>query len=431
MHRLHQSCGGQVLLNRLIRINIRAIQHAGARMAVIVSSLAEGKRTVTAAGARNAAFDRMRTFIILLVLIHHSVIPYTYYGHTDRQWFLFFDAVVTFNDSFFMAAMFLLSGLFTWPSLQRKGVATFLRGRWLRLGLPFAFGAVFLMPLAYYAVELRHSGSGAGFIAFWWKTVTVGPWESGPIWFLGVLLALDMLAAVVYLVAPGSVEAIGHVATAKLENPAYAFCMFLAASLVVYMPLDHHFGIAQWFTLGPLAVQSDRILLYLLYFFVGVGIGAVHADSSLLSPGGELARRWPLWLAATIVTYAGLIGLIYYKREFLPDPNNPPQGWDNVHAFFFASFSAAQTINLLALFLKFENSGSSILDRLRESSFGIFLIHYVPVLWLQYALFGITLAPNSQATAILKALIVFVLALASSWLATLALRRIPGIKHVL
>ena len=49
---------------------------------------------------------------------------------------------------------------------------------------------------------------------------------------------------------------------------------------------------------------------------------------------------------------------------------------------------------------------------MRESSFGIFLIHYVPLLWLQYALYGITLAPIMQETAILKALIVFVLTLA-------------------
>lgn len=400
-------------------------------MTVVTSPITQGIEARPVSGARNLAFDRARSFIIVLVLIHHSVIPYTYYGHTDRQWFLGFDAVVTFNDSFFMAAMFLLSGLFTWSSLQRRGVGDFLRGRLLRLGLPFAIGAVFLMPSAYYAVELRHSGPGEGFAAYWWKTVTVGPWESGPIWFLGVLLVFDMLAAAVYLVAPGSVEAIGRVATAKLERPTYAFCMFLAASVVVYVPLDHHYGIAQWFTLGPLVVQSDRVLLYLLYFFVGVGIGSVHGDRSLLSPDGALARRWPLWLAATIVTYAALIGLIFYKREFLPDPNNPPQGWDNVHAFFFASFSAAQTVNLIALFLKFDNSGSSILDPLRGSSFGIFLIHYVPVLWLQYALFGISLAPIPQVTAVLKALIVFVLALAISWLATLALRKIPGVARVL
>jgi hypothetical protein len=398
-------------------------------MTVAVNSLADEIATKPVSGRRDAAFDRARSFVIVLVLIHHSVIPYTYYGHTDRQSFLGFDAVVTFNDSFMMVAMFLLSGLFTWPSLQRKGIAAFLRGRWLRLGLPFAIGAVILMPIAYYAVELRNSGTSFG--AYLVKTVTVGPWESGPIWFLAVLLVFDILAVVVYRVAPGIVEAIGRLSMASLHRPAYAFWALLAASVVVYVPLDLYFGIGRWFTLGPLAIQADRILLYALYFFVGVGIGSVPSHLGLLSRDGELARRWPVWLLATLVTFAGLIGLIYYKREFLPDPNNPPPWWDTAHAFFFACFSASQTLNLLALFLRFESHGRSILDPLRESSFGIFLIHYLPLLWLQYALYGITLAPTVQETAILKALIVFVLTLAISWTATSALRKIPGVARVL
>jgi surface polysaccharide O-acyltransferase-like enzyme len=400
-------------------------------MTIVLPSATAAIETKPVSDTRNQAFDRARSFIVLMVLLHHSVIPYTYYGHTDGQWFLFFDALVTFNDSYFMAAMFLLSGLFVWPSLRRKSVSDFLRGRWLRLGLPFAVGVTTLMPIAYYAIELRKSGPGSGFVAYWWKTVTVGPWESGPIWFLGVLLAFDMLAAAIYLASPGFVETIGRAATAKAERPGYAFWMFLAASVVVYVPLDFYFGIGRWFTLGPLAVQAARILLYLLYFFVGAGIGAVRGDRSLLSGNGALARQWPAWLAATLVTYAGLIGLIYYKREFLPDPNNPSLGWDTLHAFFFACFSASQTVNLLALFLRFDSQGRSILDPLRENSFGIFLIHYAPLLWLQYALYGITLAPIPQLTAILKALIVFVLTLAISWSATLALRKIPGVSHVL
>lgn len=400
-------------------------------MTIVLPSATRAVETKPVSNTRNLAFDRARSFIVLMVLLHHSVIPYTYYGHTDGQWFLFFDALVTFNDSYFMAAMFLLSGLFVWPSLKRKSVSNFLRGRWLRLGLPFAVGVTILMPIAYYAVEVRKSGPGSGFVVYWWKTVTVGPWESGPIWFLGVLLAFDMLAAAIYLASPGFVETIGRVATAKVERPAYAFWMFLAASVVAYVPLDFYFGIGRWFTLGPLAVQADRILLYLLYFFVGAGIGAVRGDRTLLSGNGELARQWPAWLAATLVSYTVLIGLIYYKREFLPDPNNPPLGWDTLHAFFFACFSASQTVNLLALFLRFDSRDRSILDPLRENSFGIFLIHYAPLLWLQYALYGITLAPIPQVTAILKAVIVFVLTVAISWSATLALRKIPGVRHVL
>src|ERR1700742_3417220 len=105
-------------------------------------------QAVPKAKTRNAALDRARTFITMLVLIHHSVIAYTYYGHTDRQSFLGLDGIVVFNDSFFMSAMFFLSGLFVWPSLQRKGTTWFLTDRWWRLGLPFIVAALVLMPIA-------------------------------------------------------------------------------------------------------------------------------------------------------------------------------------------------------------------------------------------------------------------------------------------
>src|SRR6201994_1364252 len=170
-----------------------------------ISQTAAPTRTQAApkAKARNAALDRARTFITMLVLIHHSVIAYTYYGHTDKQSFLGFDCVVLFTDSFFMSAMFFLSGLFVWPSLQRKGIAWFLRDRWWRLGLPFIVCALLVMPLAYWAVELELHNPNTTFAAFWWRTVTDGPWNTGPAWFVWVLLALDVLAAIIYYALSG------------------------------------------------------------------------------------------------------------------------------------------------------------------------------------------------------------------------------------
>ncbi|MGH6702359.1 MAG: acyltransferase family protein, partial [Bradyrhizobium sp.] len=95
-------------------------------MTVISHSAPLQLQAARKASTRNAALDRARTFITVLVLVHHSVIAYTYYGHTDPQSFLGFDGVVLFTDSFFMSAMFFLSGLFVWPSLQRKGIGWFL-----------------------------------------------------------------------------------------------------------------------------------------------------------------------------------------------------------------------------------------------------------------------------------------------------------------
>jgi hypothetical protein len=390
-----------------------------------------GVRAAPRTKTRNAALDRARTFITMLVLIHHSVIPYTYFGHTDKQSFLGFDCIVIFNDSFFMAAMFFLSGLFVWPSLQRKGISWFLRDRWWRLGVPFIVCALLVMPFAYWAIELELHNPNTSFAAFWWRTITEGPWNSGPAWFVWVLLAFDVIAAFVYYALSGWVEAIGKLSLESFGRPGLFFWALLIASIIVYVPAVLYFGASRWFAIGPVAIQASRILLYLVYFFAGCGVGAASLDRGLLAADGEMARRWPVWLGTTIVSYACILALIYVKHSVLPDVNHQPLWWEIAYALAFVCYSAAQTFNIIALFLRFDNEGSSILDPLRDSAYGIYLIHYVPVLWLQYLLFGMSFGPIDQLTAIIKAVIVFVLTLASSWAATAALRKIPGATHVL
>ena len=144
-----------------------------------------------------------------------------------------------------------------------------------------------------------------------------------------------------------------------------------------------------------------------------------------------MARRWPVWLGATIASYACIQLLIYIKHSVLPDINHQPLWWETAYALAFVVYSVAQTFNVLALFLRFDNEGSSVLDPLRESAYGIYLIHYVPVLWLQYLMFGMTFGPVDQVTAIIKTAIVLVLTLFISWGVTAALRKIPGATHVL
>ena len=165
----------------------------------------DGNDQAAISGARIAAFDRARTFVILLVLLHHSVINYTYFGHGDPMRWLGFDLVVLFNDSFFMACMFFISGLFVRDSLARRGPKDFLGRRGWRLGVPFLVSIFVVMPIAYYPTFLRYHLPGItdlNFLHFWWHTLTIGPWPSGSAWFLWVLLALDAIAALLWAGAP-------------------------------------------------------------------------------------------------------------------------------------------------------------------------------------------------------------------------------------
>jgi fucose 4-O-acetylase-like acetyltransferase len=114
-----------------------------------------GGRTVLAT-ERIVPLDRARTFITLLVVLHHSVVNYTYFGNGDRMRWLGFDLVVLFNDSFFMACMFFISGLFVRASVAGRGPANFLANRAWRLGVPFLISIFLVTPIAYYPSFLRY-----------------------------------------------------------------------------------------------------------------------------------------------------------------------------------------------------------------------------------------------------------------------------------
>src|SRR5437899_7533413 len=186
----------------------------------------ERSNRAKAAAGRIVALDRARTFITLLVLIHHSAVNYTHFGSGDKMRWLGFDFVVLFNDSFFMACMFLISGLFVHDSLTRSGAPDFLRNRAWRLGIPFLVSIFVLMPIAYYPTFLRYHLPGTtdfSFLHFWWRTLTVAPWPSGPAWFLWVLLVLDATAALVWSMAPRAIAAFGHLIFAGRNRPMPVF----------------------------------------------------------------------------------------------------------------------------------------------------------------------------------------------------------------
>ena len=381
-------------------------------------------RAAPKAKARNFAIDRSRTFLTLVVLVHHAVIPYTHFGHTDPRSWIGFDFVVTATDSFFMAMFFFLSGLFVWPGLGHKAPAIFLRDRLLRLGLPFAIAAFTVIPIAYYAISLRLHPE-IGFSEFWWKTVISGPWPSGPIWFVWVLLAFDLSASLLYRLSSHLVDPINRLSQRGFDQPAVFFLFLLAVSAVVYIPALLYFTPNRWFEFGPFSVQASRILLYAAYFFIGAGIGAANFKRGVLSADGRLAKSSWGWIAATLVPYCLMWVMIYIKHEILGNPPVQPQWYLASYSLFFVAFSAAILFAILAYFLRFKRSGWSVLDPMQADAYGMFLVHYPIVLWLQYWLFDFDLP------AIVKAVVAFALTVALSWAATAALRKIPGATRVL
>jgi hypothetical protein len=388
-----------------------------------------GGRTVMAT-ERIVPLDRARTLITLLVVLHHSVVNYTYFGNGDRMRWLGFDLVVLFNDSFFMACMFFISGLFVRDSLARRGPANFLANRAWRLGVPFAISIFVVTPIAYYPSFLRYHLPGTtdfNFFHFWWHTLTIGPWPSGSAWFLWVLLALGAIAALLWAAAPRMIEALGQLIYASRDRPMTAFVAFLIFSIIVYLPMHLIFGDSSWLEPGhyPFPIQTSRILLYAGYFFTGVGAGAVSLRSGMLAENGALVRRWTVWPAFAFAFYGAILLLVYAHHNLLADFNSPPLWWRAAYGLAFAMFSAAMTFTVPAVFLRFARPSLWLLDAMWPSAYGIYLLHFIFLIWLQYIVY------DPAFPAFVKFAIVFTGTLSMSWALTVLLRKIPVVARTI
>ena len=294
---------------------------------------------------RIVPLDRARTSITLLVVLYHSVINYTHFGiGGDRMRWIGFDGVALFCDSFFMACMFLISGLFVHDSLARRGASNYLAGRAWRLGVPYLVSIFVIMPIAYY----RYYHTELSFAGFYRHMVDVGPWSPGSSWFLLVLLAFDLIAALLWIAAPRAISSLGRRVAALAERPLTAFAAFLACSVLVYLPLHLSFGDSSWLTAGhyPLVIQTSRILLYTGYFLLGVVVGSAGLDRGLLAEGGGPAKHWGLWLTVALLLYAAIIALVYVHHSGLIELRKPPLWWQTAYGLVFALFCAAIDVHV-------------------------------------------------------------------------------------
>lgn len=390
----------------------------------------DSRGQVAAAAERIVPLDRARTFVTLLVVLHHSVLNYTYFGNGDKMRWLGFDLVVLFNDSFFMACMFFISGLFVCDSRTRRGSANFLASRAWRLGVPFLISIFVVMPIAYYPTFLRYHPPGTtdfNFYHFWYHMMAIGPWPSGSAWFLWVLLALGAIGALLWTTAPQVIEALGQLIYTLRDRPLTAFTAFVTFTVTIYLPMRLIFGDSAWLVPGhyPLPIQTSRILLYAGYFFTGVGVGAAGLRTGMLADNGALARRWRTWLGFALTSYAAILLLVYAHHNWLADFNSPPLWWHTAYGLAFATFSAAMTFTVPAVFLRPARSSLRLLDAMRPSAYGIYLLHFIFLIWLQYIVY------DSTFPAFVKFAIVFAGTLSTSWGLTVLLRKIPLVARTI
>lgn len=361
--------------------------------------------------------------MILIVLAFHSVLPYLAFlpptpypfDHAPYLWLAFpiidsqrwfgFDLFCAWQDVGLMSLMFFLSGLFVPSSLASKGSRKFLSDRLLRIGLPMALAVILLAPLAYYAAY-RTTAVDPTLGAFWQSWLALPFWPCGPQWFLGQLVAFNVLAAAAHRFIPGWDRRLVRLVALADDNPVRFVVGLAMISAVTYIPLMLAYSPFAWVNIGPVAFQPSRPLHYLVYFLAGVAVGTHGLDRGLLRCDGVLARRWMAWLAAA---FASFLLWAAATSATLPDWSNAPLVAKLGAGTGFAVACATGCLSSLAICLRFAHWRAWALASLSTNAYRIYLIHYVFAVWLQYALLGIGLF------AIGKAVIVFCGTLIVSW----------------
>ncbi len=376
------------------------------------------------------ALDNLRGIVILIVLAFHSALaylrfapavsdfaspPYTWraFPIVDHHRFFGFDLFCAWQDVYLMSLMFFLSGLFVWPSLLRKGHCGFVRDRLLRLGVPFLFGILVVIPIASYPsyAVTALDPSVPDYID---KLLALPFWPVGPLWFLWQLVALSMVAAAIDWFAPKAIAALGRWSDGAGDHAGRYFICLVAASALAYVPLALAFTPWAWFNVGPFALQLCRPLHYAVYFFAGIGVGVGGIERGLVAPDGPLARRWALWLAAALGSLALWMGL-----SALTLHGGAPLAVQAAADFGYALACACGSFFLVGVSLRFAAAPSRLLGTLGGNAYGLYLLHYVFVVWLQFALLPLPLF------AVVKWPIVFTGTLVFTLVANAAITRIP------
>jgi glucan biosynthesis protein C len=380
---------------------------------------------------RDLSIDYLRTTITLMVLAHHSCLAYTSWAFFDKQdsfrsnspvvdvtrW-AFFDYAENFNDVFFMSLMFFISGLFVYGAIKKHGTVQFMRDRARRLWIPYVFALVILMPIAYYA-SWQLSVNNHGFWDFY-KRVAARGFYAGPPWFIYTLFLFDVALALIAWPLLRWIPNAGRRMTRLQTRPILTFVIMFVLAAAAYLPLLSRYGFSAW-TGFPFAFQKSRIALYSLWFTFGFLVGVPGFAQGLLARDGALARRWPYWIAGCVLAYNAL--------WFIPK-------WSVVHrlstleqgglwALLWVLSCVASCFGFLALFRGVPMRSRPWMNSLTRCAYGMYLVHYIYVLWLQRLLL------DRPIHASIKFLFVFLGTTLLSWATVQAALRIPKVRDVL
>ena len=375
--------------------------------------------------------DNIRNVLVYNVVLLHILQMFAYpllfwWAVTDKKGSSrFYETSLAPMDVYLMPCLLFIAALFIFPSLKKNTPLEYLKKRFLRLCIPavvflFCAGDIFFqlllnrlnpVPQVYWDTFLNYWRAFADLPAIYLsmsqKTLNTITFNMQHVWFLTLLFFIT--GVVILLTLPFKEKNSGPVKVDGRKTIIVKTILFAAASSIVCAAgmiccVRHGIDFGAWLIIGKVAqVQIGKIPILLLLFLFGL-----YMYKKEWLTRGDIGS-WKIWGVMALILigiYAFLFhtGILPALDEILKavdqnmqsvDQMAIPAITDSLRFAFLCTWilSPPICIFLLMFFLSFAkrffNKTSSVTTFCSKHSINVYVLHYIPVLLLQYTFLNV------------------------------------------
>ena len=380
------------------------------------------------AGNRIIFLDNIRYLMIVFVVLLHAAASY---GTLDLWWYVrdaaantkFFNAIVMIIDVFIMPVLFFIAGYFALPNIQKKGTSVFLKDKFLRLGIPWLIGVIFIAPIITYIYHYTRS-SGQQLLSYgqfwinWLKSASrfhtgystdVISFNQTVYWFISLLLFFFIIFGIIYALKnrfphSSSIQEKTHTGKTMLLVMLFVGILsIIIGGLNAIIPYPHP---DPWAIIaGFLQFQAWRLSTYIIYFALGI-----YAFSrNWFTRDNNFPGRPFIWVSICIILCFGYVIVV---SNLISNQTNA--GLIIMYMFLRSFLRATFLIVFTSIAFRYWNRPHKINETLAANSYNIYLLHLPLVVVLQLLLVNLAGTPS---------LIKFVIVFSSSFLMSYAISK--------
>ncbi len=360
--------------------------------------------------------DNLRYTLVLCVVLQHAGNAYSHLSWwpvSESEFSLVAGWLTAFLDAFTMPFLFYIAGYFALQALRRKGPASFVKGKFKRLGIPWLVCILTVcpaLPLVYhYArnglkltenywdlwLEVMKSGLSLDvrIIPSMNELMMRNQFYQRYMWFLSLLILFFLIFCLLYMwkrawfdqdaqaMAPVSSSISGSLKILAAVGLLTTFLSFIAVGAMFFLTP----GLSNpepLFTLGNvIQFRPSRLFFFIIYFGLGVLSFRNRWIERGLFPGHGMT--WTIAFAVFLV-------LFLYSRDIML--NGPEQLRDVLGGplyFLFLNFLCISTLaTALSLAKRYWDRPTFFDAALASHSYDIYLSHYPFVIAFQLILFS-------------------------------------------